>query len=177
MLVSLFILLAGTAAPASSDDLHFEIPPGWLDLSPGAPEKNFAGIPAEMARLARASRFAAAAFDLAGAQNGYASNFTDLVTDETTRIGESDVQKVADALVPETAKGQSSERGRIQIGSVGCLRAVFDSDQQGHPLRHLVYVMPAGSRTAILTFTARREAFDRYLAAFERVAHATQGLS
>jgi hypothetical protein len=180
-LASAALLCLSSVAPvavAPTGGPRFGIPAGWLDLSPGAPEESFASLPLTLAADAR--KYAALAIDLDGARNGFASNLNASIEPGLLRVTESSLDSAAGDAMSEIKKQLPSaslrERAVERIDGARCLRLVYDSEQGGQPLRHLAYEMPVGERTAFLTFTARRDAFDGYLERFEKAASATTGL-
>lgn len=166
---------AGPIAP------QFSIPSGWVDVSPGAPEANFGKLNPAAAREARSGKFAAMAFDFEGTRDDFTANLNVTLNEGGAVIDESKREEIARQLVAGIREVvpsvQLRESSVVEIDGVRCLQVVYDTDQQGHPLRQMAVVMPAGARTAIATYTARRDAFERYRAAFEASAQGTTGLA
>ena len=183
-LVVMLGLVAGRAAEAqvSVPPFTFQVPAGWVNLSPGAPETNFAGLPPAIVAQARQLRFMA--MDLAGAGDGFAENvnlqlvsctgrFTPELMDQVASQAPAQIQRMAPG-----SRFQIIEKGVLSVGGVMAGRMVFDLDLAGGPsMRQLQYQLPAGSQCAILTYSSTPGDFARYLPMFEAAARATTGLS
>ena len=64
LFVSIGLLLSSAAA---KEPFRFAVPDGWVDLSPGAPESNFAAVPELARKLAKSGQLTAMAIDIAHA--------------------------------------------------------------------------------------------------------------
>ncbi len=184
--VLLATLLSLLAAPARGETVtvspfSFELPPGWLNLSPGAPPENFRGLPQAVIERARAT--AVTALDIAGAGDGFAENLNVVIARCPGRFNDALMEKIvaeAPKSIAREAPGASFqlvERGVTPIAGVNAGRLVYDLTLGAQKLRQLQLHLPAGRVCAIATYTATPETFARYLPVFEASARATRGLA
>ncbi|HXT20967.1 MAG TPA: hypothetical protein VN923_09470, partial [Thermoanaerobaculia bacterium] len=73
------------------------------------------------------------------------------------------------------AKITVREQGLKPIAGVPSLRLVIDLESPVVTMRTLHYLIPGGSETAALTYSATAETFDQYLPIFEAAAQKTEG--
>jgi hypothetical protein len=80
----------------------------------------------------------------------------------------------------ETAvPGSAAKVVSVRVASIGSgkgVRAVIDLTASGAAFRDLVYMLPDGKDTLVLTYTAPRDAYASYEARFDASALATTGL-
>ncbi|HXO26010.1 MAG TPA: hypothetical protein VOA80_01570 [Thermoanaerobaculia bacterium] len=170
------IVLGG--APAAAD-WGFQVPAGWVDLSGGKPAPP--GMPAHEVAMARGCQ--AYAVDPASADNGYAEGMfakvapMPMVADEAgfAPFMTSFAQSVH-STAPATRLA-FVEKGIVEIQGVPAMRVVADLTRPGKQLRMLVYMLPGGDTTAVITYTADPRVYDRYLPLFEANVRAVQGVA
>jgi hypothetical protein len=155
-------------------ELGFPVPAGWLDVSPTAPDENFARLPAELARTLRGGSFRVFAFDLAHASNGFTPSLNVVAIPRTLRVTSSNreeaVREVFAGLQQEIPTARLVESGILSVSGVNALRMVYDSDVGGRALRQMALVVPGKPQSAVVTYAALRTQFDALRPAFE--AHA-----
>jgi len=171
----LFASRAGAASPFT-----FKIPPGWVDLSPGAPAANFERAPAGMAAEAKSGRYTMYAADLEHAGDGFVENVNAIAGDGTLAITPADVTRHAEGLVAGIpSKGGVAaviEQSVATFGGVHVSRVVADIDVGNVQTRMLQYLIPGETSHVVLTYSAARDAFASYVPAFEAAAAATGGM-
>jgi hypothetical protein len=178
------LLLAGPPAGAQvkAPPFTFQVPAGWVNLSPGAPEENFRGLPPALLAQARKVHFMA--MDMAGAHDGFAENVNANIVDCMGRFTPELMEKVAGMApleIQRLAPGSRVriiEKGLVDLQGVKAGRMVFDCTLAGGPsMRQLQYHVPGGRRCAILTFSSTPGEFSRYLPVFEAAARAIGGVA
>jgi hypothetical protein len=171
---------ATAADPAPAAGWHFAIPSGWADLSPGQPLPE--SLPPQVKSLAQSGRYAALAIDIQGASGGFAENLNAVLEHHPLVANPASLERYV-ASVPSQAEREVQEaevgvleKSIVPIGGVPSFRVLIAIHQaDGKDLRMLRYVIPGGSDTAALTFTATAAAYPKYLPAFEAAAQATTG--
>src|SRR4051812_47984850 len=96
------LLLAPNLGRAAS--FKFVVPPGWVDLSPGAPPENFSKLPPAVAKQIRDGGFAFYAADLDHASDGFMENVNASVDPGTEPITQKLVDEMAAHLGDEVQK-------------------------------------------------------------------------
>ncbi len=164
----------------ASTAFRFRIPDGFRDLSPGAPDASFAGLPDAILTEARSGKYAAFGMDLSE-EDGFYENFNAVVQTGALRVSEDFANEHKTKLPEEYAKLLGGpvvvvEHGITSLGGVPVVRAIFDVQNPDFPMRQMQYMVPGGNdEWAILTYTATPLTFDRYRPAFEASAAATEG--
>ncbi len=176
-LLALAILLSADAFGA----FRFQIPEGFQDLSPGAPDSAFAGLPETVVAEARSGKYAAFAMDMREL-DGFGENFNAILQSGALRVDEDFAREHKQSVQTEYAKMLGGpvtilEHGIPRMGGVSVLRAVYDVQTSNVAMRQLQYMVPGGNEEwAILTYTATPDTFARYLPVFEASAAATLGI-
>jgi hypothetical protein len=168
------VALAAAAAAPGAAELKFHAPEGWTDLSRGAPEANFARVPAKIAELARTGGFAAVAYQ--GRRTG-ATMFVK-VQDGTFAINGFMLAAMSKGI-EMLAKANGTKMRLLSsdirnIGGVPVGRAIYALN--GNDLRQLVYFIPGRQKNAALTYTVVTEDFDEMVAALDEAAAKTEGV-
>jgi hypothetical protein len=175
-------LLAGSVALAQSSPggLHYSIPPGWLDLSPGAPAANFARVPKEVVDQARNPRYLAMAIDMDHAKNGFAANLN-VVHSPCPGPLKADSLPAAAHAIQEAGRAAGTDlhvvsHEIVTIGGVAAARFLDEMTLPPHKLRQYAYLIPNGQDCAVVTYTATQERWGEYRPVFEAAALATGGV-
>ena len=166
------VVLAIVAAPLlARAEFRFPVPPGWVDLSPGAPAANFEGLAPDFVKTLRSGQFRAFAFDVAHTERGFTPNFNAVAMDPPTRVTEANEADLAQALFGPIQKQMAGaalvEKGIVEVGGVKSLRIVYDSELDGTLLRQMAVLVPGVPNTAVVTYTALRDQFASLRPAFE----------
>lgn len=175
------IVLALTcASPIARADLTFPVPAGWIDLSPGAPEENFAALPPSARATLRAQKVHAFFADRADASEGFAPNLNViLVAKKPPRITEEKldeaVAQLTEAMKQQLPSLRLVEKGIVTLGDVKMLRVVYDADNAGRELRQMTVVVPGTPQSGIVTYSALRTQFDAMRPAFDAHVLSIQG--
>jgi hypothetical protein len=175
-LAPLTIVLGG--APAAAE-WGFQVPAGWVDLSAGHPAPP--GMPERELALARGAQ--AYAVDPASAANGYSESMAARVIAAPMVADEAGIAPFltsyaqgVHAATPE-ARLEVVEQGIVEIQGVPAMRLVTNLTGPRKQLRMLIYVLPGGSSTAAVAYTADPGVYARYLPLFEANARAVQGVA
>jgi hypothetical protein len=182
--VALAAALAGAALVLGGESfrperpLTFHAPAGWIDLSPGAPAANFERVPPEIVAMVRRSRYAAAAVEPVPAGAAYTQTFNVLVSPRPLDV-EADRKLVQEHLIEELRKGGASaalERGELaEVDGVRALKLQLRAAFADVNARVVAWAIPAGRRTALLTYSCEEPTCERLLPAFDASARATTG--
>lgn len=180
--LALLAFACPAVALADAPAFHVDVPPGWVDLSPGAPEANFARLPEELVAQAKSGRFSQIAMDIDHAADGFGENFNVVVTEgRLGRISEGELDEIAAAVAGEMQKeapGSSYrvvEKSVVVLGGAKSARLVADFDMNGLKMRQMAYLVPGPKSHAAITYTATPETFAAYRPAFEASAASVKG--
>jgi hypothetical protein len=182
--IALFVALASMAplGAAAATGFRFHAPDGWIDLSPGAPAKNFERLAPEVAAQMRAQHVNFYAADLDHAEQ-YLTNMTGVVTPGAIHIDESSLDELARQIAAELKKQpgnltfQMTRRELLQLDDVTVARYVGDLTVGNQHLKQVGYLLPGHDEKAILTFSTVDSELARYQQAFDAAARATTGLT
>lgn len=181
MFTRFFLFAALLASPAQAADVPvtFQIPEGWVDLSPGAPETNFAGFPPPLVKEAKSGKYRAMAFDVARATPEFATNLNALVLDGPASLDQdslaSFVKDFTDGSQQKGMKAIVTESALREVGGVTWAVLVRESISGRLKVRQMTWFIPAGDRHAVITYSAADDRFDEYRPVFEKAALATTG--
>lgn len=163
--------------------LTFAVPEGWVDLSPGSPEKNFAEVPPPIAAAARAPGIFFSVIDkmpdadgnLATA-NAHSIGTISTITDRWIGL----LAKAGGEGIDKTMPGATHRvvsTGTFILEGEPCGRFESEVSVSGVVLRQMTYVFPDGNDGIALVLTASNTQYAKSKAAFEKAALATKGLS
>jgi hypothetical protein len=177
--IVLFFLLG--SASARADGFRFVVPPGWVDLSPTAPAKNFERLPPEMAAQLRAQRLTFFAADVEHASE-LMTNVSGVLIPGGGRITQATVDGAERQVTAEIIKqpGFAYRVTKSEImdwDGVAVGRVFAELDNRGHLVKQLVFILPGATQTAMLTYAANESEFERYRPIFEAAARGTSGLA
>lgn len=179
---TLSLALVLLCLPAVARAFTFQVPPGWVDLSPGAPPKNFERLPPAVAAELRQGRYAAIAMDLDHAADGFAENFNALVEPGVEPITQPLLDQIAASMGSEIRRQAKDatlkvlERGTVSLHGITCGRMVSDVQMGAMHMRQLVYLLPGEGNHAIVTYSATPATFAQYTPVFTAAIEATQGI-
>jgi len=169
---------AHAEAPASRFSFH--VPAGWTDLSPTAPQANFALVPKPLLDTIRARPMAFYAFDLTSGDDGFMENVNANIISGaepiTTGTLEAAFRDVESGLAQVGGRYEKLEQSTVEIDGVTVGRAVGIMHLGPIVSKQLAYLLPGDGQSAILTYSSTPEAFPRYLPIFEEAARQTKGL-
>jgi hypothetical protein len=174
-------LAGGSIAVAAPGGFTFSVPPGWVNLSPDAPEAERQKASPELLSKAREGGFAFFAIDLDHGDDGYAENVNAVIR-EGARPPLATVA-LLDELEPliqaEVSKQGMSYRALkkevVKIAGVTAGRMVGELRGPGLFTKMVQYTIPGKLSHATLTFSTTPEAFARYEPIFDSAAQATRG--
>ncbi|HZS39962.1 MAG TPA: hypothetical protein VFF06_24180 [Polyangia bacterium] len=181
--IVLFFALAALAPVAARADggFQFKVPDGWVDLSPGAPAKNFERLSPEMARQLRDQHLQFYAADLEHAE-AFLTNVSASVTPGASKIDDATLDELArsiDAAIkkqPGRVSYRMTSRQFLKLGDVTVARYVGELTVDGKTVKQLGWLMPGHEHSASLTYSTTEDQFARYEPIFDAAARATTGL-
>lgn len=182
MRTTVLALLLALPLPALASGFQFKVPPGWVDLSPGAPPANFAGLPPTLVQQIKAGNFAFYAADLAHADDGFMENVNATVEAGSEKISQKLVDEMAAHLgdeVEKQAPGVSVkvvEKRLVDWSGVTVARLVVELGGSIHA-RQVQYLLPGPTEHAVVTYSTTPEQFATYQATFDAAAQATGGVA
>jgi hypothetical protein len=172
-------LLLAARANAADEPVTFQIPEGWTDISPGAPEANFSGFPPPLVKEARSGKYAAMAFDVAHGTPRFATNVNALLLDGAVSLDEKTLAAFLEEFAATSAKqGLKTTPVESALKDVnGVTWAVIIRQMVSGSLtvRQMSWVIPCGKKHAVITWSAEDDRFDEYRAVFEKASLATTG--
>ena len=174
--------VGGAAAQADAGGFTFTPPPGWIDVSRGAPEAQRQKAPAELRAQADNPAIAYLAVDLAHADDGFAENMNAVVQTGArppvpTREGLAEMVKTVQAQAAQQhAEYRSSKMEVVKVAGVTSGRFVGEVRAASGLSTSLVqYVIPGERAFAALTFITTPQKLAEYEPIFEASAQATRG--
>lgn len=174
LIISTLLAARADAESVVVSGFTFQLPPGWRNLSPGALAENFRGMPPQLVAKARAAPLLA--IDGAGMNDGFVEGISVILTPCPARIDESTIDHMARGALRSGAE-EIVERGVVTVGGVASGRIMYDISWGAMKARLLQFLLPSRRDCAVLTYSATRDDFARYLPSFEAATQATGGLS
>ena len=179
----LFAFLAAAPRVASAESAPtVRIPDGFVDLAHAIPADLEGRLPARLDREARSGGHLVYAFDFDHAEGGSAPNLIADLRDGSLPDDAKKLSEVPTALVdalrqmyPAASPTLVDTSTTVVAGHKG-LRVVIDASYEARSLRQLLYVLPAGSKMLVLTYSASQAAYPDYEPRFDASAQATTGL-
>ena len=172
VLIALCFSACATAGPRP---LKFVAPPGWVDLSTGAPAANLERLPPDVRKQLGAGSTLFMAMDLDHPVDGLVAVGRGVMIGP---INFNDRNYVADLIKVMVSGGMTNPvvEPRL-VQQVKCVRLRGDRQgPNGLVLRQLVFVFPAGSHVGQLTFAVTAARYAEYEPVFTRAAEGTTGL-
>jgi hypothetical protein len=182
MKTTLVLLTLSVASAASASTFKFQVPPGWLDLSPGAPEANFAKLPPALVQQVRGGNFAFYAADIAHADDGFMENANASLVAGTQTITQQFLDQMMAQMNDEVGKQAPGmtievlEKKLVEINGVTCGRTVAVMKGPDLKAKQVQYVLPGQSEAAVITYSTTPEKFAEYEPVFDTAARATTGI-
>jgi len=160
--VTLFLALTAASVVHADERPSIEYPRGWTDVSFGAPEANFAGVPQEFVQAIIANRPDSAA--LSPDKNAV---FLGQIVE--------DLGYLSDPLLAAFTKagkggGDIIELSRTRIARRLVGKVIVDKSYGDVHKRLFAYLVPSGNHTVVLSYSADPEVFERNRKAFEECA-------
>jgi hypothetical protein len=162
------------SGPALAAGFRFHPPEGFVDLSPGAPDERFEGLPPEIVEEARLLPRGFYAANAAGAGDGFVERFVATFLP----LGAPDSRRLLAQVIGafESRPGyRILEAGTVEVGGLLCPRLVLDFDLSGERMRVLAYAFPGETEMALVLASAAPEQFGYWLPIFDRSMQATEG--
>jgi hypothetical protein len=174
-MVAMVAALVGGAALAAPSPFAFEVPPGWRDLTPGVPESNYTGVPAEVTAQIKKTAPLFFAADVSDLQGRFMTNVratlvpgSGVVTDDSLAGYVRDL-KAAGARFDDTDMELDDWNG-VTVGKITGELTIGDST-----IAQVVYVIPGPESRVFLTYSTMPAELARYAPVFDAAARATRG--
>lgn len=178
-LVLSLIIFSSDLARADKLSLDLFVPTGWVDVSQGAPEKNFADLPDELIKQLKGGQFIFAAMDLDHLEEGFAANVNAQHSECIGRFTKSITTKLADNIVADlVAKEIDAElvsEEVVEIDDADVARIVTQQKRGKRTIRQVHYFIAGVKDCIVLTYTCLAKQFARYEPIFDRAAKKTRG--
>lgn len=155
----LFFASLAVAAPATTSRFAFHVPDGWSDKSPG--DRSFYTLAVD-----DADHLVFQAKVQPGGAPADAA-LLDKYAHDAEQSVKTHLPDVTFTVV---------EKKLVRLAGTQAARFVFETRPPGAksaPIRQLQFYVPAGDQHAVLTFSAPREVFAKFVPLFERTARAT----
>jgi hypothetical protein len=177
--VILVLLLAASPAYADLRPFHISAPAGWLEITSLPPEA-LAKLPPAVVEQLRQMHCELMAADVEHATGGFMPSMNVIVNDAGLRVTASSLRKGGDELMSQMRRNGVTARlvsSRIvPIDGVDTARLELETALGDIRVHQVIYMLPGGDRTAIVTFTASTAQFPSYEPVFDRTAAASRGL-
>ena len=174
------LLLVSSVAQAAPSKFVFKVPPGWVDISEGAPPANLARVPAVLVEEARKNHFAFCAADVDHADDGFMENVNAIVEPGTAKIDMTFMHQLGESIADEAKKAGSNhhvvELGLAKASGVTVGRYVSELGAPPNTVKQVGYIIPGKDSHAILTYSTTPAEFARYAPIFDQAAQATLGV-
>ena len=174
------VLVGGTGVTtAAPGGFVFTPPPGWVDVSVGAPQADRDKAPPQILAVADSHAFVAVALD--SADDGFMEHVNASVqTGMKPAVMTMEVLAELEAGAnKEFAKRDRSfralKREIVKVAGVTAGRLVGDLQTPQATIRIVQYSIPGHGAYALLTFSTTPDNFERYQPIFEASAQATRG--
>jgi hypothetical protein len=172
---------AVAGAGAAPGGFTFSVPPGWLDVSRGAPEPQRQKAPRALIAQADNPNMAFVAFEPDSEGDGFVENMNAVV-----QTGKRAPLPTAEGLA-ELERGLAAQFGlqgmtylsqRLEVVKVAGVTSGRMVGEVKGPLGHVanvIYLIPGEMAFATLTFTTTPDKLGRYQPIFEAAAQGTRG--
>jgi hypothetical protein len=175
----LVLLLAASPAYADPPAFHIPTPAGWQELTSLPPEA-LAGLPPAIVDQLKRTHYELMAADVEHTSGGFTPSMNVIVNRAKLRVTASNVRELGDQLMTQMQRGGMTARlvgsRAVRIDGVDTARFEFEDAFSNTRMHQIIYLMPAGDRTAIVTFTASPEQYPGYQPVFDQTAAASRGL-
>jgi hypothetical protein len=174
------LLLAASPAHADQPAFHIAAPAGWQELTSLPPEA-LAGLPPAIVDQLERTHYELMAADVEHTSGGFTPSMNVIVNRASLRVTASNVRELGDQLMTQMQRGGMTARlvgsRAVRIEGVDTARFELEDAFSTTRMHQIIYMMPAGDRTAIVTFTASPEQYPGYQAVFDQTAAASRGLA
>jgi hypothetical protein len=177
----LSLLAARMAGATGTGGFTFTPPPGWIDISRGAPEEQRKKGPPGLRAQADNPAIDYAAVDPANWDDGFVENMNAVVLTGKhallpTLDGLSEMSKgIAEEAAKNGFKYRAVKTEVVKVAGVTSGRIVGEMSVQGTDTKLVQYVIPGEMSQATLTFTTTPANFAHYEPLFDAAAQATVG--
>lgn len=175
-LFAFFLLFTFTTAANAASDFTYKIPDGWENLKITSRDSEFNSI---LMTEAKSGKYAVYVADPRNNKTRLGSTFNVLEAQTTGRITQQTADKAGSDLVQQLGRVGMNyrliEAKVVKIGGVDCSLTVGDMDTVEGRRRLMQYLVPGEKMTAIMSYSAPVDEFDRYRSVFEASAMGTKG--
>jgi hypothetical protein len=160
---------------------QFATPPGWTNLSPGAPPSpGLEKVPPALIAQAHSGQFAFFAADLDGAADGFMENVNVIIQGGGAKITDEFLHEVGRSISEEAKKAGTDyrvlEMSLSKIGDVTVGRYVGELVLGDRTVKQVGYLLPGHDEHAIATYSTTPADVPRYAPIFDKAALATVGV-
>lgn len=172
LLALVVLLVARVAVAEGGGTFSFQIPEGWIDLSPGAPEANLDRVTPDVRTAARSVRLNPESLLYAAVPDSDTVMFAILRPESSTEpLDDAALQRAANDLGWHN-HFVVDKKTLETVDGLAWGRFVGTTD---NGKRFLTYLVPGRPRSLLLTFIAPPESFESFVPTFEKAARATRG--
>ncbi|MBS2013940.1 MAG: hypothetical protein JST00_13705 [Deltaproteobacteria bacterium] len=172
VLAIVVLLLAREVVAEDGGTFKFQVPEGWIDLSPGAPEANLGRVTPDVRTAAKAVRLNPESLLYAAVPDSDTVMFAILRPESATEpLDEAALQRAANDLGWRD-HFVVDKKTLEMVDGLAWGRFVGTTD---NGKRFLTYLVPGRPRSLLLTFIAPPDSFESFVPTFEKAARATRG--
>jgi hypothetical protein len=183
MMGGALVLLVGGAAAAepAPGGFAFSTPPGWIDVSRGAPEALRSKAPPSVLALSNDPGTAFVAYEPGSDDDGFIENVNAIVrTGERPPLATPAVLNALEKGIKTGAAAQgltyrSLETDVVKVAGVTAGRLVGELNGPSGAVISVLYAIPGQRAHAMLTFTTTPDKLAHYRPIFDATAQATLG--
>jgi hypothetical protein len=183
--LTLGLLLGGAwnaAAAPGPGGFTFSPPPGWTDVSRGAPEAQRQSAPPAMLKQADSGQMAFVAYEPNSEEDGFIENMNAVVSTgkrppRVTREGLAELEKSLEAEIARAGLTYRSLKVEIvKVAGATAGRLVGEVTSPGGKMNMVQYAIPGQRSHATLTFSTTPDKLGHYEPIFEAAAQRTMGV-
>ena len=176
MLLALLMLFAFATTANAASEFSYKIPDGWENLKISSRDAEFNSL---LMSEAKSGKYAVYVADPGNNKTRLGSTFNVLEAQTTGRITQQTADKAGSELVQQLGRAGMAyrliEAKIVKIGGVDSAVTVGDMDTSEGRRRLMQYIISGEKMSAILSYSAPVDEFDRYRSVFESSALATRG--
>lgn len=179
--LSLGAAWTAAAAEPGAGGFTFSPPPGWIDISRGAPEAQRQKAPPAMLKQADSGQMAFVAYEPGSGDDGFVENMNAVVQtgQRPPRVTREVLAEVEKGLEEGIAKNGLTYRSLkvevVKVAGVTAGRLVGEVNAPPGRVDMVQYTIPGERSFVTLTFTTTPDKLAHYEPVFEAAAQATRG--
>jgi hypothetical protein len=172
---------SSAAAEPGTGGFTFSPPPGWIDVSRGAPEAQRKNAPPTILKQADSGQMAFVAYEPNSADDGFIENVNAVVDSgkrppRVTREGLAELEKALEAGIAQSGLTYRSLKVEVvKVAGVTAGRLVGEVNPPSGKVTLVQYGIPGERSWVTLTFSTTPDKLSHYEPIFEAAAQATRG--